>query len=161
MKISKKLIDAINSQINAEQWSAQLYLSMSIEAADRSLDGVACWMKAQAKEEIEHSMAMIGYLQERGVRPELRPIAEVPGSFGGVLSMFEQGLEHEKHVTELIENIVAQAIEDKDYGCESFFRGFVTEQEEEESTFCGIIDRLRMVGDTGLLIMDQTLGARK
>mgnify|MGYP000334183420 len=30
--ISKKLQDALNAQINAEMWSAYLYLSMSVEA---------------------------------------------------------------------------------------------------------------------------------
>ena len=35
--ISKKMQEAINAQINAELWSAYLYLSMSMDAADKGL----------------------------------------------------------------------------------------------------------------------------
>lgn len=161
MKISNKLVEAINAQINAEQWSAQLYLSMALEAADRSLDGISSWMMAQAEEEREHSMEMIKYLQSRGIRPVLQPIKEVPVSFDGVIKMFELALKHEEHVTDLIHKIVALTIEEKDYGCESFFRTFVTEQEEEETTFAGIIDRLRIAGDAGLVFVDHSLGHQR
>jgi ferritin len=37
--ISKKLQDALNAQINAEMWSAYLYLSMSVEAESKGLKG--------------------------------------------------------------------------------------------------------------------------
>lgn len=161
MKLSKKLIDAINSQINAEQWSAQLYLSMALEAADRSLDGTAVWMNGQAAEEMAHAKAMIAYLQSRGVRPELQAIKEVPAKFDGALKMFELSLKHEQQVTDMIHKIVALAIEEKDYGCESFFRTFVTEQEEEETTVENIIDRFRMAGEVGLIFVDHSLASRQ
>lgn len=161
MKLSQKLINAINEQINAEQWSAQLYLSMALEAASRSLEGTESWMQAQAAEEMDHAKAMITYLQSRGIRPELKAIKDVPASFGSVTEMFESALKHEKHVTDLIHAIVDLAIEEKDYGCESFFRTFVTEQEEEESSFETIIDRFRMAGEHGLLFVDHSLSLRK
>ena len=39
--ISKRLEDAINAQINAEMWSAYLYLSMSAYCQDKGLAGMA------------------------------------------------------------------------------------------------------------------------
>ena len=41
--LSKKLHDALNAQINAELWSAYLYLSMSMDAENKGLKGVANW----------------------------------------------------------------------------------------------------------------------
>ena len=41
--ISKKLQDALNAQINAEMWSAYLYLSMSVEAESKGLKGFGNW----------------------------------------------------------------------------------------------------------------------
>ena len=35
--LSKKLHDALNAQINAELWSAYLYLSMSMDAENKGL----------------------------------------------------------------------------------------------------------------------------
>ena len=49
--ISKKLEAAINAQINAEMWSAYLYLSMSAYCQDAGFPGVANWFAIQFKEE--------------------------------------------------------------------------------------------------------------
>lgn len=161
MKISEKLTKAINDQINAEQWSAQFYLSMALEASDRNLTGTAAWMMSQAREEQDHAEQMINYLQTRGVRPILQMIKEVPSNFGDVIEMFEVALKHEKQVTKLVHNIVDLAIEEKDYGCEDFFRAFVTEQEEEEETFSTIIDRFRIAGPHGLIFVDHHLETQR
>ena len=48
--ISKKMQEAINAQINAELWSAYLYLSMSMDAADKGFKGSAHWFVHQFKE---------------------------------------------------------------------------------------------------------------
>ena len=50
--ISKKMQEAINAQINAELWSAYLYLSMSMDAADKGFKGSAHWFVHQFKEGI-------------------------------------------------------------------------------------------------------------
>ena len=39
--LSQKLQDAINAQINAELWSAYLYLAMSMDAEAKGYKGVA------------------------------------------------------------------------------------------------------------------------
>ncbi|HFX17797.1 MAG TPA: ferritin, partial [Flavobacteriales bacterium] len=52
--ISKKIENALNDQINAEFYSAYLYLSMSAYLNDISLTGFANWMRAQYEEEMFH-----------------------------------------------------------------------------------------------------------
>lgn len=46
--LSKKLHDALNAQINAELWSAYLYLSMSMDAENKGLKGVANWFSSSS-----------------------------------------------------------------------------------------------------------------
>ena len=75
--ISKKLEEAINAQINAEMWSAYLYLSMGMNFEDKGLSGIANWFKIQFKEEQDHATIFMNYLNSRGGRVLLRPIAEV------------------------------------------------------------------------------------
>ena len=41
--ISQKLHNAINAQINAELWSAYLYLAMSLDAEAKGYKGFANW----------------------------------------------------------------------------------------------------------------------
>ena len=42
--ISKKMQEAINEQINAEMYSAYLYLSMSAYCAENTYKGFAHWL---------------------------------------------------------------------------------------------------------------------
>ena len=49
--LNKKIEEAINKQINAELWSAYLYLSMSAYFESENLPGFANWMKVQYQEE--------------------------------------------------------------------------------------------------------------
>ena len=57
--ISKKLQDALNAQINAEMWSAYLYLSMSVEAESKGLKGFGNWFFIQFREEQDHARILI------------------------------------------------------------------------------------------------------
>ena len=48
--ISNKIQDALNEQINAELWSAYLYLSMGMHFEAEGHKGFANWFKIQFKE---------------------------------------------------------------------------------------------------------------
>ncbi|MDY5119415.1 MAG: ferritin-like domain-containing protein, partial [Muribaculaceae bacterium] len=56
--ISEKLQKAINDQVKAEMWSANLYLAMSFYFKRNSYDGFANWMKKQSDEEMDHAMQL-------------------------------------------------------------------------------------------------------
>lgn len=47
--ISEKLQNAINEQITAEMWSANLYLAMSFYFEKEGFSGFAHWMKSNPK----------------------------------------------------------------------------------------------------------------
>ena len=76
--LSEKLTNAINDQINAELYSAYLYLSMAAQFEATNLPGFANWMKQQAKEEVTHGMKLFEYLNDRGARVALKAIAQPP-----------------------------------------------------------------------------------
>ena len=160
--LSKKLHDAINAQINAELWSAYLYLAMSMDAEAKGHKGVANWFFIQFKEEQDHAMILLNYLQSRGGRVLLAPIAEVPTEWASPLAAFENTLEHEGKVTALINNLMALAVEEKDFALQSRLNWFVDEQVEEEENATDLVHKLRLIGDNGygLYQLDQELAAR-
>ena len=160
--LSKKLEAALNEQINAEFWSAYLYLSMSADFAAKGQPGFANWMHIQFKEEQDHAMKLFNYTIARGGHPELKPIAEVNTQWASPLAAFEDTLAHEQEVTALINELYALATEEKDYTTQSMLKWFVDEQVEEEATAQGIIDALRMIKDNGFGIytLDKELSAR-
>ena len=160
--LSKKLENALNEQINAEFWSAYLYLSMSADFAVKGQPGFANWMHIQFREEQDHAMKLFNYLISRGGRPELKPIAEVNTQWESPLKAFEDTLAHEMKVTALINDLYSLATEEKDYATQSMLKWFVDEQAEEEAAAQGIIDALRMIKDNGFGIytLDKELGTR-
>lgn len=160
--LQKKLEDALNEQINAELWSAYLYLSMSMHFENESFKGIANWYKIQFQEEQAHALALMDYVNARDGKVILKAIAEVPTTWESPKAAFEATLEHEKNVTKLINDLYAMAEEAKDFATRQKLNTFVAEQVEEEENVRQIIDDLNLVGNdgTGLLQIDRELGAR-
>ena len=165
--ISKRLEDAINAQINAEMWSAYLYLSMSAYCQDKGYTGMANWFAIQFKEEQDHAQIFYNYLISRGGRVLLKAIDAVETEWASPLAAFEHTYKHEQHVTSLINNLMHIAVEEKDYASQSRFQWFIDEQVEEEENAqtinaVEIINKLKMLdgNNYGLYVLDQELAAR-
>ena len=160
--ISKKLQDALNAQINAEMWSAYLYLSMSVEAESKGLKGFGNWFFIQFREAQDHARILMNYLLARGGQVLLAPIAEVRTSWGSQLEAFEDTLAHEKKVTAMINNLYDMAVTEKDHATASMLKWFIDEQVEEEESATTIIDSLKLVsGDKmGVFMLDKELATR-
>ena len=149
---------ALNAQINAEFWSAYLYLSMSVHFSAKGMKGVANWFAVQFKEEQDHAQIFVDYVLARGGRVTLAPIAEVPCEWESPLAAFEATLVHEKKVTAMIDALCRQAEADKDFATANKLVWFVDEQVEEEQNAQDIIDSLKMVDDSKMI--DKELAAR-
>lgn len=160
--VSEKLEKAINKQINAELWSAYLYLSMSAHFSNKGLPGFANWFLTQFHEEQDHALKFMNYLISKGNKVELAPIEKVDTSWESPLKAFEDTLKHERVVTSLINDLVTIARSENDYATENMLQWFVNEQVEEEETAQGLVDALKLIGNNGLGIytMDKELGAR-
>ena len=160
--ISKKLHDAINAQINAELWSAYLYLAMSMDAETKGYKGVANWFFVQFQEEQDHARIFMNYLNSVDAKVTLLPIDEVPATWDSVLDMFKQTLEHEKKVTALINNLAAIANDDRDFASINRLVWFIDEQVEEEENARDMITAVEAVEDNkyGMYMLDKDLAAR-
>ena len=160
--LNKKVEEALNAQINAEMWSAYLYLSMSAWCAADGKPGMANWYEVQFQEEQDHAKILFNYVISRAGKVELKAIDEVPTQWNKLLDVLENTLAHEQKVTSLINNLYAIAEEEKDYATASMLKWFIDEQVEEEETAQGIIDNLKMIKDNGygLYMLDEELGAR-
>ena len=160
--ISKRLHDAINAQINAELWSAYLYLAMSLDAENKGYKGVANWFYVQFQEEQAHARIFMNYLNSRDAKVTLLPIDPVPASWDNVLDMFRQTLEHEKKVTSLINNLAFIATDDRDFASINRINWFIDEQVEEEESAREMIAAVEAVEGNkyGMYMLDKDLAAR-
>ena len=160
--LSNKLHDAVNAQINAELWSAYLYLSMSLDAEAKGLKGVANWFFIQFREEQDHARIFMNFLNSRDCKVELQPIAEVPTAWNSALDMFKDTLAHEQKVTAMIQNLAAIAHDDADFASQNSLVWFINEQVEEEETAREMISAFDAVEGNkfGLYMLDKELAAR-
>ena len=155
MRISKELEKAINEQITAELWSANLYLSMSFHVEGLGFSGFAAWLKGQAMEETDHAHEFAAYLISRGGAARVDAIDKVPHVWDSIEKLFEEVYEHECYVSDLINKLMTLAIEEKDYPSQDFLYKFVREQVEEEDSSSAILDQIRLAGPNGLFYIDK------
>ena len=160
--ISDKMQAAFNDQVTAEFYSAHLYLSMAAYLESIDLPGFASWMRIQYQEEVSHGMKMFEYVIERDGRAAIQAIDAPQQEWDGVVNVFEEVLAHEQKVTGLIHNLMDIAFSEKDHASTIFLQWFVNEQVEEEATAKGILQQLKMLGDSkaGLFQIDRELGKR-
>jgi len=160
--ISKKMEKALNEQVNAELFSAYLYLSMEAYFKSLNLNGIATWMRVQTQEEVAHAMKIYEFINERGGRITLKAIEGPETKWDSPLAVFKAVYEHEQKVTGLINNLVDLAIEEKDHATNTFLQWFVNEQVEEEASADQVIQQLKMMENApgGMFMLDRELGQR-
>ena len=160
--LEQKMESALNQQVNAELWSAYLYLSMSYDMDDKGYEGMSSWFALQAKEEFEHATRIGKFIGEMGGKVMLMPIGEVRQEWNAPKDAFEDTLKHEKGVTAKIYKLMDMAIELKDYAAQNMLKWFVDEQVEEEDTVCKILETLKKIEScpAGLYALDKKLGKR-
>lgn len=160
---SEKLQTMFKEQVQAEMYSAYMYLAMSLECENKGLKGMAHWLKVQYNEEMEHAFRLIEHMNDRGVAVELMQIDAPPAPYGCVVKMFNKVYEHEQYVTSRINAMYEQAVLDKDYPAQICLQWFINEQVEEEATASDIVAQFARIGDKnpmGILFLDGKLGAR-
>jgi ferritin len=160
--LSKKMEEAFNKQLNAELYSAYLYLSMAAYFYSINMNGFANWMTVQNQEETMHAMKFYAFINERGGRIQLEAIERPATQWSSPLEVFQETLKHEEKVTALINNLVDLAIAERDHASNAFLQWFITEQVEEEASANEIILNLQMAGNEppALFMLDRELGTR-
>lgn len=161
--ISKKMQNKINEQINAELWSAYLYLSMAMDAEAKALRGIANWFFVQWLEEQDHARIFQNYMNAQGARVILKPIPDVQVEWKNVLDMFKDTVKHEEEVTAMIKDLIQLAMDEKDFATLSRLQWFIDEQVEEEETAGQMATDFERAGNDFSTIyeMDEEMGERQ
>ncbi len=160
--MNAKVHELLNQQINKELYSAYLYLDFSNYFKARGLDGFANWYMIQAQEERDHAMLFYTYLQNENMPVTLEAIDKPDKLLDSDMNVLRHGLEHEKLVTSLINDIYEAAYSARDFRTMQFLDWFVKEQGEEETNANDLISKMELFGSDpkGLYMLNQELAAR-
>lgn len=160
--LSKKIEEAFAKQIQDEFYSSQLYLAMSAFSTQKNFLGFAHWMKLQAQEESGHAIKIFDYILERGGNVLLKEIPKPQHDFKSIRAMVETAFEHELKVSASINKLYELAGSEKDFASQIMLQWFIKEQVEEEALFTEVLNKIKMIPDSGsaLLYLDKSMMKR-
>lgn len=147
--LSDDIVKLLNEQIDAESYASRLYLQMAAWCDSKGLDGGLAFFRSHAADELTHRDRIVDYLLECDAPIELGTVDAPPHDFGSFLEVIQKAYDHEKVVTERINNIAATALDTRDFNTWQFIQWFITEQREEENLFRSAIQRAEIAGFTG------------
>jgi ferritin len=161
--LSKKIETALNKQMNLEMYSSYIYLAIAAYFDEKNLEGFAHWMKLQAQEELMHSIKIFDHILERDGKVKLMDVKAPPATWKSPLAACEAALKHEKLNTKQINSLMDLSYAEKDHASKTFLQWFVDEQVEEEASATALVERLKMVGNSGggLFMLDRQLASRQ
>jgi ferritin len=144
--LNEKVSELLNDQINKELYSAYLYLDFANFYTAKGLDGFANWYRIQAKEEMDHAIGILNYLQDNDYVVTLSAIAKPDKELKNLEDPLHYALEHERYVTDLIHTIYGAAHDIHDYRTMKFLDWYVEEQGEEEKNASDMVSKFELFG---------------
>ena len=158
--LSKLMQEALNKQVQMEAESSQAYLAMASWAEIQpGLQGVTDFFYKQSDEERIHMLKLIRFINERGGFAAIPALEQPMITFQSLRRVFEEFLKHELKVSNSINDLVHQALTEKDYATHNFLQWYVNEQMEEERVARNLNDKLELIGDdkSGLYLFDRDI----
>lgn len=157
--MKKDIENLLNNQVKYEAGASMQYLSMATWADTNGYNGIAEFFYMHSEEERLHMTKLVKFINERGGEAII-PSLEAPRSnYSGIAELFEAFLESEVFVTEKINEIIFECLQQKDYNTHNFMQWYVAEQLEEEAMARTMLDKLKIIGDdkTGHYMFDRDI----
>lgn len=156
------MCNILNAQMTKEAHASQIYLSFASWADDEGYQGVSNFLFRHAQEERNHMMKFLEYILERGAKPKIEAIPAPMPDPSNVYDCFQKSFESEVSNTTAIYKCVDVAFNEKDWITWNFLQWFVKEQNEEETLFMSMLDKIKIAGkeeaaDEFLYVLDRDL----
>ena len=157
MLITKKLNDAINTQIGREMEASNQYIQIAAYFEERYLKKLAELFYKQAAEEQEHALKFLHYVTETNGKLAIPALKAPKSEFASGEEAVALSLKWENDVTGFIYELVDIANETRDYIAREFLAWFVTEQLEEVSSMDTLLGVIKNAGEKNLIMVEAYL----
>ena len=157
--MNENVLNLLDRQFNHELYSAYIYLGFAHFYSRLGLMGFRHRFTEQAKEELMHASAFLNYLEDEGEAVSFGEIPKMKFEPSKLTDPLHAALEHEKFITDTINNLYRAADEAKDYRTMRFLDKFIEEQAEEEKSAAALLSKVTMIGEdaAGLYMLDKEL----
>lgn len=137
----------LNEQVKFEASASMHYLAMASWADAKGYNGVADFFYLQSEEERVHMTKLVKFINERSGTVIVPALDKPKADFKSLNELFETFLSSEVFVTEKINHIIFECLQQKEYNVHNFMQWYVTEQLEEESVARTLLDKLNIIGN--------------
>jgi len=146
MKLSPKMIKALNDQVTLEASASNSYLAMASWCEVTGYQGAANYFYVQSDEERTHMLKIVHYLNSLGTITTIPATKATISSYKSLEVLINTALKNEQAVTKAIHNMVEIAQKEKDHSTYVFLEWFVNEQVQEETKFETILQKFDLLG---------------
>jgi len=136
----------LNNQIKYEAQASMQYLAMASWADAQGYNGVADFFYSQSEEERLHMNKLVKFVNERSGIVIIPELEKPKHDFKNLNELFHKFLDSEIFVTEQINHVIFECLQQKDYNVHNFMQWYVTEQLEEEAMARTLLDKLNIIG---------------
>ena len=150
-KISHKVVEELNRQLNQELAAAHSYLALSVWCDIRNFKGFGKYFVKQAGEERSHAERIIKHLTDRSETAKVSALAAPKQDFETLLEVAQQAQSQERANTQGVNAVYEAALGAKDYPVQVLMQWFITEQVEEEDWATEMVERIQNATCAGSL----------
>lgn len=152
--ISGGLEAALNAQIGREFAASLEYVSIASYFERCSLPQLAAFFYRQSDEERLHAMKFVHFVNESGGDVAIPAIAAARSDFASAADAAAAALAWEHAVTEHINDLMARAVDERNFIAQQFLGWFVTEQLEEVASIGELLATIERAGEANLLAVE-------
>jgi ferritin len=157
------MYNLINSLIELEAFSSQIYLQMAAWCDPQGFTGAAKFFRKHAEEERKHMLKHYDFLADKNMLALTPMLKEPQSEYVDLLDIIDSAVEHEFQVSYTYEKSGEQALLEPCHQTYQHLQWYIHEQVEEESLYQTIKDKANILmkgGMTGLALfeLDEMLG---
>ena len=148
---AERFVSLLGEQIGNEFAASQQYVAVAVYYDGLTLPRLASFFYAQALEERNHAMMMVGYLLDAGLPVDMPGLPKPVDRFDDVVAPVTIALEQERRVSDQIATLTGTARESGDFQSEQFMQWFLKEQIEEVATMGDLLKVVERCRDNLML----------
>lgn len=157
MLLSAELNAALNGQVGYEFGASLQYVAIAAYFDSDNLPVLARHFYQQAAEERDHAMRFVKFIVDADGKLGIPAIPAPRSTFGSAQEAVQLSLDGERTVTQQINVLMDQAIQENNHIARNFLEWFVNEQLEEMASMEMLLGMVRRAGDAGLLLVESHL----
>jgi len=151
--ISDDLKSAIENQIAAEKYNANVYLYVCGYFRSNGCNNIANFFLSQHSEETEHSVLLFNLLTDLNVFPKIPNIDECDMQFSNIKNVADLFLQREIETTNSLNSLKEFAIEEKNPVAEERMRQMLIIQQSEYAEATDFMDKAYAMNDWSDIIL--------